>query len=707
MDDDDFKNIGRVPYQYDDESGSAHETSSSDEVVLTTTRAKPSVSRKEQTTQEQSSEDEDDSDDDQQSVEKSHQSKTKSNPIDPRYTSDRIRENAERWAANFQAPNVDDIAMPIRAAFGSRAKKRKPVKLAPRLTKAKRLRGFYNDDYRELLNVDIEDAAKKYISEDHRQIEGSQIGASIWTSKEKDSFFSALSRLGRDNVIGVANRIGTKSVFQVQEYVSLLHEGLMEQKLQEEEPQLLFPADQPAALQIGEECEDIMDRAAEALANRQEGYEERQEIVKWGEIWLLNREVSRRMTTQRNQPGVEEAIEEAIPAANFFNLENWLELSQKVFMNPGSSREDENWEKIAEPGEEPAIRATAFEDFHSLAVSITKRLVSTTLFCTMSKLRATAAKKFKSAHVTTADVEAAVKILKLPFNSHEFWVGCPKRCALNIVQDDQQRDEPSMTYEEVEGNLNQIPVTRCRSRSRSANRRSEPESAAESESEDQDFESSESQYSSGPEPSDSDISENQKPDLHSIERKQRKIRARKVIARSKEQYLEDLDTRTSLLEEQRLWEMLNQKPPFNIESKMIETPPRPRYNKKDLGDTSEWRDNSEYWSHWETVNGPVPEELFESNKRKMARRRGRKTEKKLNRVADKDVDVDVDDNSENLGLSSEDEDDRENNGENEMDAMNEEMEKNDLKGADHRSYNSSPNPEGEEDDEPQSSRKGT
>ena len=565
---------------------------------------------------------------------------------------DQIFEDAEEWASNFQAPELPgDIKDPPRRTAGSRKlrTKRKAQKPANEI-RAKRQRPYYNNDYRELLNIDIEDTAARRIQEDNYPLQASQIGASTWTSAEKDLFFTALTRLGRDNIRGIAARIGNKSELQVQEYIQLLHQGIHEKRLHE--VRLLAPIDMPAAIQISDECCDVLERAGDALAIHQERAEEKIEQAKWGESWLLTKDVSRRMEKRRKEEGGEEDLGEVLPAMNLFNLKHWLQLSEKVFMNPAVPYEEDSWQNLAGGGETPAIRATAFEDFHSLAVNITKRLVSTTLYCTMSRLRATRSNKVKQADVSLGDVEAAVKILGLKANSNKFWIGAARRCHLKVVNDhfeaeadedededeDREENQDDMAYDEVEAVL-KSPESPSPSRSTSRQDSSRPSSRSSAHSEldpsslsslDLDISSSDSLVvdypTSAAEDSGTSFSSTSSTHFHfstrRLEAKLKKKAARKIAEKAQDDYTEAFDMQASQLEEARLWTLLKQDPPF--EAGKVEPLEGMVMGKgKRKGGDENWGAQVGFWSPWETMETPVAEEEFERNRalRKVKRRR--------------------------------------------------------------------------------------
>lgn len=560
----------------------------------------------------------------------------------------RIREDAVHWASNFREPQSShDIKSPRRHPFGARAlrkiEKRKAERSASDL-RAKRLKGFHSSEYRDLLNVEICDASARTIPEDYIPLDGSQIGSSIWKPKEKEEFFSALSRLGKDNVSEIALRIGTKSEVEVQEYVHLLHQATEERNLEDIKnhpetgyQQLVAFTDHPAAFEISEECCISLERAGDAVSNRLESYEEQEEEAKWGDFWLLNANISKLFENKAKSENGEKEIEEILPSANFLNLKNWLGLSRRIFMNPAAPQEEDNWQNLAENGETPAIRATAFEDFHSLAVSITKRLVSTTLFQTMTRLRVTNANKIKHAQISLRDVDAAVRMLGMKSNSNEFWRGCPRRCTLDVFDDSHSNSSIyKMSYDEVEKALEKNVRAQSRSRSQSVNQLkdlsrsfssadntidSEGLTDSLSEIQESDF-SDKSTHSQQLEPDleDYDSLENSDDEFTDSnkrrgESRKNRIEELKAHKRAQEEYTQAFDEEANRLEEHRLWALLHQDPPFEIKPEPIEPPDRPRNIREETG-YPEWRDNLEYWSQWETLPSPVLADSFARNRQR-------------------------------------------------------------------------------------------
>jgi RNA polymerase I-specific transcription initiation factor RRN5 len=537
------------------------------------------------------------------------------------------RRAASEWAATFQEPQSPSDVKTI--SRRDRRTKRKAVK-TPTQIRAKRLKSWYNNEYRELLNIDIHDAVARSVAEYREPLVTSQIGCSIWTGEEKDLFFSALSRLGRDNVRDIASRIETKSETEVQEYIQLLHEGMMQSS--NERNKLLGTTDLPAAIEISEECCGVLERAGDALAARQELAEEEVEEAKWDDLWLLSSDVNKLLKRDFDRKDVKGKL----PAVDLFVLGNWLELSRRVFMN--SNNEDDNWEHIAEPDEEPAIRATAFEDFHSLAVSVTKRLLSTTLFCTMSRQRAMASNPIKRADVNEDDVWTATKILGLKTDSKDFWIRCARRCNLKVFDEEWNS---FMSYEEAEKSLGETP--RERSRSRSVSRRSRSVSRARSDVQkvqtdsesysSEDYGSDESMPSQESGASDGELKDylpegGMTTSKSTKEHLLQKAKAKMEAEFSQEAYIEAFDQKQSRFKEQQLWTLLGQTAPFEIKSEPMGLPDPPKGDfRDDLMERGNWRKYVDFRSQWETLETPVPTAHFDRNRKRVSKRARRRMER--------------------------------------------------------------------------------
>jgi hypothetical protein len=548
------------------------------------------------------------------------------------YTEDRIRTEASKWAARFEAPSSPELVRdPNRKSASVSPRKRKasgaPFGTAARHElRARRLQGFYNDEYRLLLNEDINDAHRKTVGTEGSsyRLGASQIGSSVWTAQEKEAFFTALARLGRDNLAGIADRIGTKSRLQVREYMVLLQEGLRNEH--RNGPKELDLTDLPAALEVSTELCEVLETAADALALRQERYEEMLEREKWGDdSWLLTEDVNAWIEEHLSEEGGDRAVQEVLPAAEFLNLGGWLEVSQRIFMNPaGRDRQEQNLRYLMEPGDEHGIRATAFTDFHTLATSITKRLASAAIYVATSRLRSMPS-DYRPAQpgIVRKDVEQAAEMIGLPPNSYEFWRKAARRNHLDVYAHLSVDDgNGPMSYDAVEEEL-KVERTRPRSRSASTNRSRASSRASSIESEA--FQTaSESAASPTPTPTPSLPSHFAS---HSPPPPGPNLTSSASTAEDDPQtaYVTAFDRLASAAEETRLWELLKTEPPFeDIVTPKDETDllnmPRPKRQR--LGELEDWREVVDGRRGWEVYgSGPSLVEFERNWRRGRSRRR--------------------------------------------------------------------------------------
>ncbi|KAI0430178.1 hypothetical protein F5Y09DRAFT_356266 [Xylaria sp. FL1042] len=371
----------------------------------------------------------------------------------------------------------------------------------------KRRKGGFNGAYLNLLNQDIQDASSGLIDsgrggeeeEDSASaLERTQIGAVVWSATEKKAFFEAVGRRGRDDLAGIAARIGTKSALEVQQYLYLLtldarsradEGGRSKGRGRGRGRGVLRPVDFPAAVEIGAECGALLEDAADGLSLRQERYEEEVERERWGSRWRVtgplarilgdaarkrhqrrqrrsgrksarDREEGGKRVRRKGRKGEEEEGEDEegnegkeekdhidalkeMPFLELFPVYNWLLLSDRVFMN--STVSDGNWRAVSEEDEPPAIQATALADFHGLVLSVTRRLLLAAMYVAESRVRtrslADTPRRLGPPRLRVEDVEAAVSSLGMKRDLREFWARCARRLQLDVVDYGSDEDD--------------------------------------------------------------------------------------------------------------------------------------------------------------------------------------------------------------------------------------------------------------------------
>jgi RNA polymerase I-specific transcription initiation factor RRN5 len=136
----------------------------------------------------------------------------------------------------------------------------------------------------------VSHAAARFEPGEGVQHYSTQYGASTWSGKEQATLFAALERLGRDDVVGIAQAVGTKSITETRELLLLLDDAATKQ-----EDVGLALRDVPAAIEIGQECTEELDVMAEALA----WYQEQE---RYGNYWLITPAVARDIEDAINGP---------------------------------------------------------------------------------------------------------------------------------------------------------------------------------------------------------------------------------------------------------------------------------------------------------------------------------------------------------------------------------------------------------------------
>jgi hypothetical protein len=464
----------------------------------------------------------------------------------------------------------------------------------------KRQKGTLNPGYLDLLNRDIEDAAYSATLEEDDNLHSSQLGLVWWTRAEKRVFYEAIARLGRDNLEQISARIGSKSVVEVHQYIDLL-EKEQETRRSSNLRSVIEMSEYPAAVELSQQCCHALDEAADAISLRQEAREQQREETKWGEIWNLTPQIVK---------GLEGGAKEQNPAdtqlasLQLFDVPQWLQLSRRIFMN--SSIPSNNWEYIDD--NLPSIWATTIEDFYSLALSITRRLVQTTIFTSMARIRARLEMRPETRNVILRrDVEVAVESLGLALNSKEFWRKSARRLRLEVYKDPPQGNEDDescpMLYEEVE---QELPVS-------STDIQVLPEPNNDRKGTDVldalDTDESDSEVALGS----SDEEERAvKQELNEVLRfsaadlpetltLRQSLRTRIETERKQEQYAERCDGHESYKAEVELWDLLQVKPPMST-IKMSD-PGQAQKSTLELESIyplgRDWRSRTKYCSEWE------------------------------------------------------------------------------------------------------------
>lgn len=485
----------------------------------------------------------------------------------------------------------------------------------------KKAKCSFNRAYMDILNEDIEHAVAQYVplgreTKDERiSLPSSHIGMVAWTSMEKERFFEALSRLGRDDTPGIARRVRTKGEMEIRQYLRLLQDGLAQrQRLNELDP--LELADFPAAVELSHECCEALDEAADSLALRQDNFEQTTEQHKHGADWLVTQEKCKEDTQ-------DEAADGDLMPSSVLNVPNWLQMSERLFMN-GTS-EGRNWQSV--DGDYPSIRHATLEDFYSLALTLTRRLVATTLYMASSRIRR-AEGKFNAnsrSGVRRRDVHAAALSLGLRTEKQSVLAGSARRLGLHVYEhpprpSEEEDGETTMPYDAVEHalgmnrhrNISSIrqKIQRIElSSDEEAVRRYLPAySEVKTDSMDSDDGySSDREYEESEDEEEDVRAEADEIMLYSAvdqpqTKRDRETLFRRIKAeRDQEGYADAVDAQATYQEERRMWEVLGRPPPQPLIDPGL--PPAGRRPKVSVGAAysvgKDWRAHTKVVSEWE------------------------------------------------------------------------------------------------------------
>lgn len=470
-----------------------------------------------------------------------------------------------------------------------------------------------NRAYLDVLNQDIEYAASQGCPADYERADGravlpaSQIGLTLWSSMEKELFFEALGRLGRDDTAGIAERIRTKGEMEVRQYLKLLQDALSHRR-QQNELDPLGLEDIPSAMEISDECCQALDEVADSIALKQERAECADEEHDCGPNWLVSHE---------NYKSLEaEAEEDTSKSAGVFRIKEWLSLSDRFFMNAPDAQG--NWHTV--DGQAPSIRLTTLDEFRSLVVTLTKRLVAASHYMAMTRIRSESGYNQEvRAFVRSKDVQAAALSLGMATQKPPL-TGCIKRLGLSVYESPPKPDEYSerepMSVSDVEAALG---IDRLRNVSyirRQLGRialsdessllsDSSVESAVESG---QDSDGGSSADDNGSEEVEEDIrAEADEAIFYSAvdppqTKRDRQALYRRIKAeREQERYADAADAQESYQEEMKMWELLGQPPPEHFVDPGSPPAGRRVYLSVDAGYSvgKDWRAKTRATSEWE------------------------------------------------------------------------------------------------------------
>jgi hypothetical protein len=294
------------------------------------------------------------------------------------------------------------------------------------------------------------------IKEDEEVFEVSQHGSVIWTSTEKEVFFNGLDRKGKGGIKELAAAIGTKSELEVMEYIRLLHQKMEVHNLSDRHAKAAIMGDFPSAAEISQDSTALLEEYADVMVLKESLTEAAAGKLQHGDNWIITESHARDLVEGEEDSTARGDLR---LAANLFDLPDWIRMSQNLLMNYGGSRIEDNWWNISQSRtnvtarhQMPSMTAGSIVDFYALTVSVTRRLVQSSLFFAMSRLRTMSRRgRDRASAVRTQDVRAAIEVLNMKHKTPSF-VEIARQNKL-VIADNRHRKgwiPRTFTYEEAE-----------------------------------------------------------------------------------------------------------------------------------------------------------------------------------------------------------------------------------------------------------------
>jgi len=453
--------------------------------------------------------------------------------------------------------------------------------------------------------------------------------------------YLALERRSCLDVKAIALIVKTKSEVEINAYLQWLRQAETDRQLFERQTKNISHIDIPAAIEIGSECEAVLDKAAAALSAFQENFDLAAGQRNQG-VWFVDHQTASELDKAADEaelsndlPDIDSGESQPLAdSSRFFYTSTFLKLSESFYMNQGSG---ETWYELGEPDERPAMTMEALTQFYEIVVSYLRRLIQSIIFIAKSRVRSTSAISHSTLQtVRQEDVVAALDILNSNNHLWDYWIHMARRNKLLVVPKNSVKHfdpDAVMDFDRVE----EILSERRRSRSLSAmselsneaaqsdDSLSEPgdrdeddalpesmeEDASEPEMEPGDDYSDEEGMVDGEGGEDMSLSSGDESESHHAESSSavpRPSSNRKrglAIEDETNDYMEQLDQMARVQEESRLFQLLGLEPEKSVKEEQMETPhKRPRVMRKTVAETKRWQVGA-YQSQWELDRDPV------------------------------------------------------------------------------------------------------
>ncbi|CAG8107129.1 unnamed protein product [Penicillium salamii] len=396
---------------------------------------------------------------------------------------------ASREASNLSTRDRDEKSDDVERLLGEALMRRSP-----------RMRGslLFLRTYKHLLAESQKEIDYTWSRHEEDVFQVSQYGSVVWTSTEKEAFFNALDRKGKGGIKELTAAIGTKSELEVMDYMTRLHQALDAQYCSDAQVESMpLLADLPAAKEISPQGCELLDDYADVLVLKDSLAEAQTGGKQYGDYWNLTGDTASELMNVIDSEDDGTVRGDLHLAANLLYVPEWISLSRGLFMNFGGSKSENHWKNIANSkqnitaqNQTPSMTAGSVVDFYTLSVSITRRLVQSSIFFAMSRLRGVN----RSGHdrgnfIRVSDVRAAIEVLNMKHRRPNF-IDTARRNEVEIADVHNRKDwvPTPFTYEEVEEIIDKSEWSKYRSDAvKSGGINMDEEDDAESESEDSNY----------------------------------------------------------------------------------------------------------------------------------------------------------------------------------------------------------------------------
>lgn len=531
--------------------------------------------------------------------------------------------------------------------------------------------------YRDLLNETITGVRDGSQSPSEGEFEPTHNGCSFWTEREKLALHTQLKRCGSDNLRALSTAIGTKSASEVRLYIDLLKQKESESRPRTQRRPAGFPGI-PIALEVSKQCEQVLEAAADLLAEHIHQHDIDLERARFGGDWLID--VNLAQTIDRNYEKARDIAEQARDGSSaddgqdqvddkLLELESaefsavtaeelmipsvLLTLSRTLFMNDAEIGSWYDIEPTDGAADGPAIFRSAFNLLFEDVKNFTRHLLLTSYFQTQSRYRASSHESYAQTGetiMTPDDVFFARETLNAKVDFYSYWATVPRRMNVSVYTRAKKYDDgrpfedygPVAGYRlspgEVEAELGLIDHPACRAalanEADNVLRDSEVDRAINDSDICTETDTDIGQPGSvSPERKRQRVSHAEEEDMPYKEAQRyraKQLRHRRIaeFLRQETRYLEEADCAASASEELQLWQLLRVNPPsaaFDQEQSVLHNE-CPKNIPLEISDqVNTWRDEVQYAAPWEEMAEPVDPTRFDA----MAIR-GRMTARKRN-----------------------------------------------------------------------------